>query len=346
MIIIETKRLQHIGHSNFLYYTISDHLNNIIYISDEYPIDINYMELDTSYEDDAGNIVEMPTSLILKNYINIYSITENETILASTFVFQSVELDDSHKYELILKRDGIIYSFCKVSRNHKRSYSINDLLDINNTITKDIIDTLSDIEMLKKNINNHTYHSLYKYMFLDDLQFPDYLMTTNKGRLKDIDALFLSDKYDLNTPINTQLHQHHNALLKKRKQLLMKINNHLRTMLQLKSLQTPESVVSLISAMNDEELIRFNCNITNHLLYLKIISQILNIPLFYKTHKFVIKFKSINSYGILLNADTGEKLKIIPFYINKEKNILNIENFLIGYHWIFNYNSYLYNFFL
>lgn len=345
MIKIDTKKLHHAEHSNFLYYTITDHLNNLIYISDESPIDINYMEFDTSYDDDSGNLFDIPTDIFLKNYINIYSITQSETNLAGTFVFHSIQSDNSHNNELILKSNGISYIFCKLSRNHKKSYSINDLLDINNIVSKDIFDTLTDIEMLKKNINNHTYHSLYKYIYLDDLQFPDYPKAAIKGGLKNENSLLLDDNYDLNTPTNTQLHQHHNALLKKRKQMLIKINEHLRNLLQLKPLQTPDSVASLISSLNEEELTKFNCNITNYLLYLKIISQILNVPLFYKNHKFVIKFKSFMSYGILSKADTGEKLKIIPFYINKDKNILNIQNFLIGYNWIFNYNFYLYNFF-
>lgn len=345
MIRIETKKLQHVEHANFLYYTITDHLNNLIYISDECPIDINYMEFDTSYKNDNEHMVDIPTDIFLKNYINIYSINQNETALTGTFVFHSVQSDLTHNNDLILKHKDIIYSFCKVSKNRKRSYSINDLLDINSLVFKDIFDINTDIEIIKKNINNHTYHSLYKYIYLDDLKFSDCPKKRDQEGIKNDDSLLLKDKYDLNPPTNSLLHQHHNALSNKRKQMLIKINEHLRNLLQLQPLQPPDSVTGQILSLNEEQLTKFNCNITNHLLYLKIISQILNIPLFYKNHKFVFKFKSIMSYGVLLNSDTGEKLKIIPFYINKDKNVLNIQNFLIGYNWIFNYDLYLYNFF-
>lgn len=346
MIRLYTKFLQHADHYSTIYYTITDHFKNDIYISEDYPINFNYIDFSTSYKDDFESEVDIPIDFFINNYINFYSNTDNKNAFIASFVFNKIEHHNNKNYQLILQKNETTYSFIKVNSQHKKSYSFNDLIDINNLLTKDIFDIFNDIKTLKASINNHKYHALYKYIYLDEITTPKPRKAIDNIKTENEQLLLLSTKYELKSPTSTQLHEDHNALVKKRKQKLIKINEHLKALLQLGTLEPPEKIVNVIDSLKDEELMKFNCNISNYLLYMKIISQVLKIPLFYKNQIFVVKFKSVNSYGIILNNDTGEKLKIIPFYINKDKNIVNIKNFIIGYNWIFEYNQYLCNFLL
>lgn len=346
MIRLLTKYLQHVEQSSTIYYTITDHCSNDMYISEEQPINYNYIDFETYYRDDHENDVNIPIDMFINNYINFYTDVDGKNTLINSYLFNKIETNPNKTHQLILQQNNITYTFIKINPQHKKSYSFNDLIDINNLVTKDIVYLLDDIKSLKDEINNHKYHLLYKYIYLDELTIPDNLNNTEIINQKNKDNLLLGTKYALKSPTNTQLHEDHNALLIKRKNKLIQINIHLKQLLHLTPLQNLTEIVTIIESLKDEELIKFNNNISNHILYLKIISQVLKVPLFYKNQKFVIKFKSVNSYGIIMDNDTGEKIKIIPFYINKDKNILNIKNFIIGYKWLLEYDNYLFNFLL